>query len=132
MGMKRALFKLGSEFTVRSTTETSRFVVNEDVNEWKSKEEWQFQFDELEEDLRNVPPDQRRTTIEVVSLHGNIAEDFGLENFISRLRQEIRLAHQKTIEDGMAISLNGVSLEAYPLELLSSDELRARGRRTLC
>jgi len=124
VGMKRALFKLGSKFRIESKTETSRFVLNEDVNEWKNKEEWQFQFDELEEDLENVPPDQRGTTIKVTSLHKNIAADFQLENFINRLRQEIREAHQETIEKGMAISLNGVALDAYPLELLSSDELQ--------
>ena len=57
VGMKRALFKLGSKFRIESTTETSRFVVEEDVNEWKARGEWQFHFKELEENLRNVPPE---------------------------------------------------------------------------
>ncbi|GAG76243.1 unnamed protein product [marine sediment metagenome] len=35
VGMKRALFKLGSKFIVNSRTETSRFVVEVDVDEWK-------------------------------------------------------------------------------------------------
>ena len=124
VGMKRALFKLGSKFKVESTTETSQFVVEEDVNEWKTREEWQFQFKVLKEDLSNVPPDQRGSTITVDPLHESVAEDFGLENFINRLRRGIRQAHQQTIEKGLTITLNGIPLEAHPMELFYSDKLR--------
>jgi len=124
VGMKRALFKLGTVFRVESTTETSRFVVKVDVNEWKRKEEWQFHFDVLEKNLTNVSPNQLGSTITVNPLHESVAEDFGLEFFINRLRLEIRQAHQQTIDCGLAISLNGVSLESHPLELLSSDAFR--------
>ncbi len=124
VGMKRALFKLGSRFTVVSTTENSRFVINQDVNEWKRLDQWEFRFDELEENLVNVPPDRRGTSIQVEPLHSNIQEDFGLENFINKLRKEIRLAHQHAIEKGLAISVNGIPLEADPLKLLNSDEMK--------
>lgn len=124
VGMKRALFKLGSTFRIESTTETSKFVVEEDVNEWKTREEWKFQFDELEENLTNIPPEQRGTIITVDHLHDSVAEDFGLENFRNRLRYKIRQAQQQTIDRGLAISLNGIPLEFHPLELLSSDELQ--------
>ena len=125
VGMKRALFKLGSKFKIESKTETGRFVLEEDVNEWKAREEWEFHFKELEVGLQNVPPDERGTEITVAPLQESVAQDFGLDNFLNRLRHEIRQAHQKTMECGLAISLNGIPLEAHPMELLSSDELRS-------
>jgi len=124
VGMKRALFKLGSKFTIESKTETSRFVVEEDVNEWKARKEWQFHFKELEVDLKNVPPSERGTKITVAPLQESVAEDFGLDNFLSRLRYEIRQAHQQTMDRGLAISLNGIPLQSHPLELSSSEELQ--------
>jgi hypothetical protein len=123
VGMKRALFKLGSKFIVESKTENSRFVVEEDVNEWKAQKEWQFYFKELEIDV-NVPEDQRGTLITVEPLQPNVAEDFGLEFFLSRLRHEISLAHHQTMERGLAITLNGIPIKIHPMELLSSDELK--------
>ena len=51
-------------------------------------------------------------------LHKSVAEDFGLDNFIIRLRYDIKQAHQQTMENGLAISLNGIPLEVYPLEAL--------------
>ena len=124
VGMKRALFKLGSKFRIESTTETSRFVVEDDVNEWKAREEWQFHFKELEENLPIVPQDQRGTKITVTALHESVAQDFELKNFMYRLRDEIRQAHQPTMARHLAISLNGIPLEARPLELLYSEELK--------
>lgn len=124
VGMKRALFKLGSKFTIESKTKTSRFVVEEDVDKWKAQKDWQFRFKELEVNLRHVPPEDCGTKITVEPLQESVSQDFGLENFINRLRHEIRQAHQETIENGLAISLNRIPLEAHPMELLSSDELQ--------
>ena len=43
VGMKRSLFKMGSNFTVSSTAERSRFDLEVDVNEWKKDpKKWQF------------------------------------------------------------------------------------------
>jgi hypothetical protein len=123
--MKRALFKLGSKFRIESKTENGQFVVEEDVDEWKTRPEWQFHFKEIKVGLRDVPPEDWGTIITVTSLQENVAQDFRLENFINELRLEIRAAQEKAMECGLAISLNGVPLSAHPMELLSSDILRA-------
>ena len=44
VGMKRTFFKLGKQFKVDSTTETSHFVVEHDVDEWKGNPDWHFKF----------------------------------------------------------------------------------------
>ena len=73
VGMKRALFKMGREFTVESTTENSHFVIHQDVDEWKSRVgDWNFEFAELDE----LKPDdsEEGTTITIGGLHRQVAE----------------------------------------------------------
>jgi len=125
VGMKRAFFKLGTEFRVESTTEASHFVIEEDVEEWKNKEEWEFTFTELEEHLEEAPPpDRRGTIITISSLHKNVSGRFGLENFRTGLVQQLQGALSEYMERGLAISLNGIPLEFRPLTLLHSDYLQ--------
>jgi hypothetical protein len=49
--MKRAFFKMGKKFKVESTTSSSKFIVSENVEEWKNKKEWTFEFDEVQENV---------------------------------------------------------------------------------
>ena len=123
VGMKRALFKIGHVFRIVSRYKTSRFVVREDLREWvKEKENWDFHFKELDEDLPDAG-DEAGTTIEVTELLSGIADEFHLENFQTRLRQVLSSAHQDSMERELAISLNGVPLTFSVAELLQSNEL---------
>ncbi|MGH8543151.1 MAG: ATP-binding protein [Gammaproteobacteria bacterium] len=124
VGMKRALFKLGSHFRVESITNASRFVLEVDVGEWLEHPEWTFEFDELEEPTDGFPADLRGTEISVTHLHDSVAETFGLENFRNALMLELNEAHQKAIANGLGISLNGIPLAFDPLDLLESDQLK--------
>ncbi|MDG6981829.1 MAG: ATP-binding protein [Nitrososphaerota archaeon] len=125
VGMKRALFKLGSKFRIESTCSNSRFVVEVDVDEWREEKEWQFEFKDLKEDLPSVPPDQRGTTITVTDLHDGVKEAFKLENSLSIIRNEIQKKHEQSVLSRLAISFNGLPIEASPVGLLSSKDLRA-------
>lgn len=128
VGMKRALFKLGARFIVESQTANSRFVVDEDVEQWTSKREWEFRFAEVDEDLAGIPSEQQGTTITVTKLHATVAEQFKLDNFISRLRSEIEEAHRDCVSKGLAITLNGLPLDMRPLQLLHSGQLKPARR----
>jgi len=125
VGMKRALFKIGREFKIESFTETSRFVIEEDVEKWKEKPKWEFEFKELEEKLTQPPSiDNRGTTIIVKSLNESVAEAFNLDNFINRLKGELEIAHQDSLSKGLQITLNGIPLTFSITELLQSDILK--------
>lgn len=124
VGMKRALFKLGRRFRIESTTDVSRFVVDENVDEWKDKEPWQFKFKELEEDLSQAPAAEHGTIIEVAPLHESVSAEFGRENFRNHLVAELEAAHQDSMDKGLAISLNEVPLQIRLAELLHSDQLQ--------
>jgi len=122
VGMKRALFKLGSNFVIESTTETDQFKVVVDVNDWKTNDIWEFYFDEL--NPISSPLEKCGTRITVNSLHESVADDFGLENFIDKLRDEIMDKHHHAIENGLNIVLNGIPLESHPMEFLYSNALK--------
>ena len=125
IGMKRAIFKIGRQFRIESKTDRSRFVIEENVENWGKREEWEFEFKELEENLSEpFPLDERGTTLVVSSLHESVAEDFALDHFLSRLKVEIEAKHQETMEKGLAITLNGIPLQVRMSTLLHSDELK--------
>lgn len=124
IGMKRALFKLGSHFVVRSATAGSRFTIDVDVNEWKKEEDkWELEFAQLAEDI-SVPADKRGTTIEVTSLNKGVASEFALENFQNRLTSTLAAKHELSLQKGLSMTLNKTPLKFAASELLRSDDLK--------
>lgn len=55
IGMKRALFKLGDYFEIKSKTVTTSFEVKLDVEQWENEESnnWDFPFSSYQENLCN-------------------------------------------------------------------------------
>jgi Histidine kinase-, DNA gyrase B-, and HSP90-like ATPase len=125
VGMKRALFKLGTHFRVDSTSEHARFSLPVSVSEWMADPslDWTFEFQDVEEGLE-VPEGERGTMIVVDELHPWVSEDLANERFLARLRAEIELREMVPLHEGLAISLNGIALRPAELALLSSDQFR--------
>jgi len=124
VGMKRALFKIGSFFSIESKTRESFFVVEQDIGRWaEDPDKWDFRFKEVSEDLSN-PVDECGTKIQVSELYSGISDEFSLENFSTRLRYKLQSFHQKSMEQGLSITLNSLPLAFEPAALLSSLELR--------
>lgn len=125
VGMKRALFKLGKHFTVESTKSDQSFLIDIEVDEWKRQRDWAFDFRRKEDDLSQQQTKGRiGTFITVTNLHDGVADAFRLENFETRLINEIQAAHQVSIDKGLAITLNGIPLKYSPAQLLSSQEIK--------
>ena len=126
VGMKRTFFKLGRQFRVISATSISRFSVEINLDEWiarynpEGEEDWHFQFKTLEESVE-VPEDEQGTTIEIDSLHETVEESFAQDEFITRLSQDIAVAHEMSLDKGLAITLNTVPLRHNPLLLLNTE-----------
>ena len=118
VGMKRALFKLGSRFTVSSSTADNQFEIDEDVRQWQAKPEWTFTFS----DITNQQVDTHGTKIRVAQLHQAVQAEFRLDNFHSQLSEAIRDAHIDSLEAGLSIIYNGTPLLHEPLELLSAQQ----------
>ncbi|MCY3886070.1 MAG: ATP-binding protein [Gammaproteobacteria bacterium] len=120
VGMKRALFKLGSKFHIESGTSLDHFKIDCDVALWKSKPDWTFDF----AIASNEPGENIGTKILVSDLHKSVKDDFGLENFQSELARSIRDAHIDSLEAGLSIMFNGNQLTFEPLTLMSSEILK--------
>ncbi len=125
VGMKRSLFKLGNIFNVESMTSTSKFVIEQNVEEWlKKPDDWHFRFKEKDETLKDVPKNKIGTKVTVTGLFESVSKVFVLENFHNELRQELETAHAIIMAKGLAISFNGHPLGKRTLSLLKSDQLQ--------
>lgn len=125
VGMKRALFKLGTRFKVSSIADGSRFVLPVDVDAWARDVDprWQFAFSEADPTFTPTDADVRGTTIEVDRLHESVSEDFAARNVLGRLRIDLELRHQSALEAGMTMTLNEDPLRPSRPELALSDEI---------
>lgn len=127
IGMKRAFFKLGRHFIIESTSSYSKFLVEENVDLWIEKDEWNFRFDELEEREKDDLPfsvEEQGTTIIVRELKEDTVSNFKLENFIIRLRQEIEREQLYNIHRGLKIVINDEVLQSRQLILLESEDFQ--------
>ena len=124
VGMKRALFKMGKDFNILSICEYSRFRIIINIDVWKNKDKWEFQFDELKENISRIPSDQWGTSIVITSLYDEVAEKFRLVNFNNDLRIALESAHQYAMDQGLEIVVNRVPLRFRPAELLQSNDIK--------
>lgn len=124
VGMKRALFKLGKKFRIESTTATSHFRVQVDVDSWKAKDEWEFEFDDLVERRRRAPSSETGTSVVVKPLHDTISSSFSLDTFVGQLSKDLQEAHIDSMRRGLTISLNGQALQFRHLMLFQSKRIK--------
>lgn len=124
IGMKRALFKLGSYFAVNSRTRTNRFALNVDVDEWAERTDWNFLMPDYDENAQPVPSPEQGTSIRVTKLHPDVAAQFSNSRFITNLATEIENENVYNIQRGLIIGVNGNRLSARPLEIRTSSEFK--------
>ena len=122
VGMKRAIFKIGDDFRVESTTLTSRFLVRENIPTWAAEPEWLFTFDELTENAE-FAVEQVGTMLVASRLKPDVASEFGREGFRNVFREELRAKLRDPISRGFSVSLNGIPIHSDPLELIDKEEL---------
>jgi len=117
IGMKRAIFRLGREFLVESSTTDSRFVVEVDVDEWRANEDerdWTFPMD-----VDQTPADESGTRIRIANLHLGVSELFTRDTFEVRILSEIAARHRVVLNDGLHIAVNNTPVELRLYSLLS-------------
>lgn len=108
VGMKRALFKLGNNFRVRSTTFDSRFEVEVDVEAWRKLKEWAFPL-EVSREI-SVPGSKTGTKIEAWNLADGVESEFARENFPGDLSVELSRRESAAMIKGIGISVNGTAV----------------------
>jgi hypothetical protein len=123
--MKRALFKLGREFTVTSRASTTSFVLHVDVDEWLNDEspDWQFRMSEIDTSYDPVS-NGVGTEIVVTRLHESVRQDFANPLILGQLREQIRMRHQAALQQGLQVRLDGETLTGFAPTLLSGPGFR--------
>lgn len=125
VGMKRALFKLGTWFEVTSMSHHDSFTLPVKVTEWMEDEslEWSFDLYDVEEGL-DLDESQTGTTIIVKPLHATIAEETGDPNFAERLRDELELRHAEAVRQGLELKVNDVAVPSFQPMLLVGEDFK--------
>lgn len=120
IGLKRTIFKLGGKAFIDSKSLKSQFQLDLDIEDWKNdKDKWTFDLNVISEDSNNL--EDTFTLIRIQSLHHSVSESFKLENFITKLKQEIKEAHAYNLAKGLKILINEESL-TYDVPTLKSNE----------
>jgi hypothetical protein len=122
VGMKRSLFKLGNDFIVKSITETDQFSLAVNVPEWLALQEWEFRLRKLT--AKRTKKSQCGTEITSTDLHDEAKEKFKQEWFLDKLRQQIRVAQEHFMRNGLIIKFNGKSIPAVPWRLKAAPGLQ--------
>ncbi len=123
IGMKRAVFKLGSEIRVRSTFDDGSgnelaFAVPIDVPSWLSDNAPLWDFDIVEDD----PLENNGVEIVVKVLTTGAKSSFESPAFLQNLRRTIARDYSLHLNRGLTISLNGKPIPGWKIELRQSDD----------
>lgn len=120
VGMKRALFKMGDEFTVSSIEPASRFEVHVDVEDWAEDDtSWDFHLRNLVEAVQ--PADEIGTEIVVRRLTEGVAVQFANKAFEAALRNQIRVTQQHFMRAGLAVTFNGEAIAGMEWQLVNGE-----------
>jgi len=121
IGMKRALFKMGNNFEIKSISKNNSFTVKIDVKKWRSDpDKWDFEFENVNDNKSKIIG--CGTEITITSLKEDVAERFKQPNFVSELLQKLELQHLINISKGFTININKHALKANQLRLLNSEK----------
>jgi hypothetical protein len=125
VGMKRALFKIGRHFVVKSWSAGEYFSVDVDVDAWEAQPEtdpngWTFT---MTEEGKNQETPKTGTAIQVDKLYDYAADELQSVNFDTRLIALLKEAHASSLTSGLQIIVNKIPVLAQPATLLSSAEV---------
>ena len=121
VGMKRALFKIGRLFEVATATKEVSYRITVDVADWLARETWDFPIVSMDRPTTPLSDMDTGTSITVVELTDEARRWFDIAYNETMLKNEISRRHQHHINNGLAVSLNGVSIPPSQLEFLVSE-----------
>lgn len=121
VGMKRALFKFGGHFKVRSATSNDSWAAEVQVPEWETQKDWHFPWAEFDPD-EHISNDRPGTEIVVTQLRPEVAGRFSTKLFENSIIGLLKAKHRQFIADGLSIAVNGQHISATNLYLLVTDD----------
>jgi hypothetical protein len=112
IGMKRAMFKMGKQILVTSSTGTESFRMALDVDQWRrqrdpqdnTRDNWDFELTHVVRNNTNVPSG---TSIEISELPRNVSRDLSSPGFENGLIYSLRRQYAFIISNGLHLTING-------------------------
>jgi hypothetical protein len=133
VGMKRALFKFGNHFTVKSATTEDEWAVDVDVPQWEAQDGWSFPWAEFGKSLKIETEDTQNTDVStanpgteilVTNLRPEVGWKFSTPSFQNNIIGLIKSKHRQFIAGGLSITVNGQRLDATSLFLLVTEDTK--------
>ncbi len=126
IGMKRALFKLGNFFTIKSKTKTTEFEIELDVEKWvvDDSANWDFEIASYKENMNN-DISETGTFIEVTRLHDEIANELATTSFENEVIEHVQRRVGLDIAHGLSIIVNGKNLVGNNVALIDNTEIQS-------
>lgn len=125
VGMKRALFKFGNRFKVRSSTTNDSWEIDVDVPTWEAEEGWVFPWGQFTPN-DCISPENPGTEIIVSNLRPEVSWKFSTSIFQNSIIGLIKSKHRQFIASGLSIRVNGTHLDASSLYLLMTQDSKFR------
>jgi hypothetical protein len=107
IGMKRAIFKIGKNAQIESHANDKSFAVTVNVDEWMSKDKWDFAWNEI------TPANKKGTSIAISELNQGIGDSFSDQAFINDLIRTISRDYTFFIDKGLKIKVCGDEVLSY-------------------
>ncbi len=125
VGMKRALFKFGHHFAVRSATHDDAWAVSVNVRDWETQPGWSFPWAIFvpDHEIANTSPG---TEIIVTDLRSEVATKFSTKLFENAILGLIKSKHRQFVAGGLSIKVNEHNIDATSLHLLVAGDAEFR------
>jgi hypothetical protein len=126
IGMKRALFKLGNQFSIDTKTIKNSFKMSVDVNKWRSeKDKWVFEYDHDHDYSDNqIDTSKTGTKITVTELNEDVKTAFVDDLFLQNLQNDLELNQLYNLNKGLKITFNGNLIKAKNLKVNVSPDFK--------
>jgi hypothetical protein len=116
IGMKRAVFKIGKDIDIQSSTATESFVVSIKVDDWLRSGDWDFDLEP------KAPLETAGTTIQINDLHEEIRGEFNDAVFVNKLRSSIARDYSIFLQKGFTVKVNDSRVVPYEFKLRESEQ----------
>lgn len=123
IGMKRAMFKMGKDIVIESSTEGDSFSLKIDVDEWARSDEWDFDLEPMES------REPYGTKILIRDINKGIGEELSDPIFANRLIRSIARGYSLILQRGFEVKINGTQVRPHIFYLRESDEFKPVRRK---
>lgn len=118
IGMKRALFKMGTNAKVSSSHQKNAFEVAINVPDWAKSPKWEFSLDRIKKFKKSG------TRIEIDTLTLEAATHFQNQTFIGLLRKVLARDYSFFLQKGLTITLNSKPVAPHLFQLREGEDLQ--------